>query len=1287
VADEIRTSLGFEAAQAIQELSRLQRELEAYNNAIRAAAESTRAFNRAGRALDKVLSSTADNLNKLSAAARGVASSNKQINTAAQGYSQIVAGVQGVTDVTGKAEAQTQGIAKTMSDTGQIAARSFATAADAAKALGIEIQGAGNKGAVAGKSVLLSWQSVVRIFAIQTIHRGITLVTNAFVDGIGAAVDYQTALAEIQTIGGSLDMSMGELSETVRSISEEFAQPLDVVTEGLYQTLSNQVADGAQNLEFLATANKFATAAVTDSASAVNLLSATLNSYNLSAAEAADVAGKLFKTIELGRIRGEEFSDTFGRVTVLTGQLGISLDEVLTALATLTVTGLKYNEAFTLINNTTLKLIRPTEELQKVYNKMGIASAEAGIQAFGFQGFLVKLTEVSGDTATEIGELFNRIRAIRGILGLTGNQADKFAENFREIEKASKIDLEKAFATVFDTDAKRLVKELVKIKNIFTDTFGTAAVKDINAFFSAFGGGPETLQALSVALTATGAAYALFSTGIITSNFRIIGSFTGLKAASLAALTAVRAFVATPLGAALAIGTAFFAATAALNRFTEANRESAEEQKKNDQIVLRSIQDREIERRKAVSKSEQEILSDAQKFLFERQKLYNQDAETAQRLQDAAFGSIADQVENRLGAYSEFVEKVREHSEGARDAIRDLNKEVLSASDKLQEFDFERSLSGLNDQQKSWRLIQESQQRVFESNKALANGDKERAKTLAEQAESLAKQAASTAQSSSNVASIRKANDQVRASLAQQLQLRQSALQQEQNAISAANKIRAEEEARKVRIDAIQKRLEDLTKILEDNKLVPDFDESKTQAEINRFTALLKAEGDAAGKNMRILENYDPDVKKIREKFEAALRDPLTGAKIDIIGVFDINFNRIMDILRQQAESIPESKKIAIEKLTGAKIGVAGPGDAQVGFTKVDDDTKRAEKAVLDLNIANTELSAKLIDVRKSLVDAFGSAQTASLRAFGTESEGWLGTLDTVLGAVSNSTDKVIDTLHGVDTSVLDRMIEQFGDLPLKLVEFGTAAEKALSPETLDPKRAADMALELAKLANTAQAAGYEKLAGQIRDAALAIQQAITAAKDSAELKTVAETLTPLEQRVKDTGAEFNNLGTEASNAGTEAVSGANSATNAVQAQMNAVNALTEAYKRQAQAAAAGKGKMFGGMILKSFGGLIPKIDYRALGGPVGTDSILTGLTAGESVNTVDATRRFFPQIQAMNSGVTPQFRSEGGEVNHNFGDVNIEVTEATNARETAREVMKQIKRESRRQTFNLRRT
>jgi|GEM_PF-2325664 len=1291
MADEITTSLGFEADGAIRSLAELTKEMERYNAAVREAAEGTRSFNRSGGRFAANLAKSAAAMRELSAATLGFKQSNTNLGQIQQGYTQISAGLTGVSDASGKAAQSTEKVGSSLKNIGTDTEVAFQQLREQAKAAGVDLDNLGKKGKQSGEAVLLSWKSVVRIFAIQTIHRAITLITNAFADGIQNSVEYGVALGEIQTIGQQLELTTEQIASKIRSLSDAFAQPVDVVAEGLYQTLSNQVAEGAENFEFLAAANKFAVAAVTDSASAVNLLSSTLNSYGIAASEAENVAGKLFKTIELGRIRGEEFANTFGRVTVLAAQLGISLDEVLSSIATLTVTGLKYNEAFTLINNTTLKLIRPTENLKQTYKELGVASAEAGIQAFGFQGFLSELANTTGETATEIGGLFNRVRAIRGVLGLTGSDAERFADNLKEIEAAGAGDLQDAFDEVFNTDAKQFQKELNSLKNDFIE-FGQVAVKGMNLVSDAFGSARAALVTFGVAIGAAAAAYVVSVTGIIGATTTWIAAQTSLTAAIVASTAAIKAFLLTnPIGWAILAGSAVVGLGLAFNGLRVTAREVAEFLQESNEANARSAQRSFELQRDAARRTENEVLSATQRYLTEKQKLFLEDAKLAEQVQNLTFGSLASQVDSRLSEYERFVGAIRDTSQQASQAINDLQNELIGIGDTLDSFNFSRSLRGLDETQKVWAQIRRSQELARDANRVLSDGDTARAQQLLKQSAAIAKQAVSSADQSKNAANIFRAEEQVRRVLGQQEELVQRRIALERGEIAAANSIRAEEEARSVRLKALNEEAKRLTDIISDGEVNPEFDPAKTKAELKAITDTIEQELARAGANAKILERYDPDIAVIRQKFEAALRDPLTGQEVDISDAFTVSIDRILELLNRQAESIPASKKVALSKLVATDELFRGFGDAQNEIAKIPKDLENAEKATLKVQTSTKNYNDALIRTQEA---------TASL----TEKLAQLqdrGGLNTLNKSTEGFTARLLDIgANLAPVQIAGELLEDIGlrsensqtgvlNLARVIGEAARQAKDALNPEDLDPLALNDALVRLSRGAEALRNAGYASVASDIENLTTSLKDLYDSTAEGVRAAPTAETLNPLGQAIDGLNDAFGEQGVEASDAGQDAVTASNQAADAQRAQKTATDQTTEALRRQAQAAKAaadsGEGRQHGGLIYKMFGGLIPKIDYRALGGQLGSDSVLTALTPGESVNTVDATRRFFPQIQAMNAGIAPVSRESGGEA-FNFGDVNINVTEATSARDTAREVMKQIKRETRRNTFNLRR-
>ena len=93
-------------------------------------------------------------------------------------------------------------------------------------------------------------------------------------------------------------------------------------------------------------------------------------------------------------------------------------------------------------------------------------------------------------------------------------------------------------------------------------------------------------------------------------------------------------------------------------------------------------------------------------------------------------------------------------------------------------------------------------------------------------------------------------------------------------------------------------------------------------------------------------------------------------------------------------------------------------------------------------------------------------------------------------------------------------------------------------------------------------------------------------------------------------------------------------------------------------------------------------IAYHSTGGR-GTDVIPAMLSPGEFVMSASATNRFYSQLVAMNSGIQPTFRSEGGGIT-NIGDINVTVNGGGSSRQTGRSIAAELRRELRRGTSTL---
>jgi TP901 family phage tail tape measure protein len=392
-----------------------------------------------------------------------------------------------------------------------------------------------------------SWRFWARFIVTQSAHRLIYAFINGVTQGIKAVTNLEAKISEIRTISqGTQQLPFENWVTEVKKLSDTFGTTLEDIVEGAYQTLSNQIAKGTDAIGFMNEALKFARAAVTDTTNAVNLGSSVINAYGLSAASAGEAFASTFKLIELGRVRAEEIADSYGRVLVAASQLNVPLDELGAILSVLTIQGKKPAVAMTELRNIFLKIIKPTEALKKVFDSWGVSSGAAAVQTYGIIGVINKLDqelkkmgEVKlGDASEEMATLFNSIRALSGMLSVTGKHTGELEATMAKFSGKMQY-YANAQAIAVESAGKRMQIQYTQLRNYFVETLGRDLLTVIDTVVKKFGGLVEivktTMKWLSGGLVALAAYHAslkamLTIEGIIRFNIAMSETLKIMKA-------------------------------------------------------------------------------------------------------------------------------------------------------------------------------------------------------------------------------------------------------------------------------------------------------------------------------------------------------------------------------------------------------------------------------------------------------------------------------------------------------------------------------------------------------------------------------------------------------------------------------------------------------------------------------------------------------------------------------------------------------------------------------------
>ncbi len=256
--------------------------------------------------------------------------------------------------------------------------------------------------------------------------------------GIKLAADLGDGLREVGTLmGGLTDNQLKNMTKELESLAASSGKAIDTLVKAKYDIVSAGFANAADSAMLLNQAADLAIGGVTEVSVAADLLTTTINAYNLAAEDAVVVSDKLFTIVRLGKTTMSELGSSMGRVVAIAGQAGISLDEVGAAVASLTAQGLDSARAVTSLQGAIIQILKPTEIMKTLIQDLGFATGDALLKQEGFAESLKLIKARADELSLPLSEVFGSIEALQAVLPLTGTAAEGFAENLAEMERSA----------------------------------------------------------------------------------------------------------------------------------------------------------------------------------------------------------------------------------------------------------------------------------------------------------------------------------------------------------------------------------------------------------------------------------------------------------------------------------------------------------------------------------------------------------------------------------------------------------------------------------------------------------------------------------------------------------------------------------------------------------------------------------------------------------------------------------------------------------------------------------
>jgi TP901 family phage tail tape measure protein len=1224
---EIDQHLGFEVADALKALDDLDRKFATFGSRLDTTVSQIQSFNTKASSMLTLMQQLSTQANSMAAAFGSIRAPSDDLLTG-----KVFRGGQ-TTGLTGGAAA------KQMEDwiAGCQKAGGMAQATEEA------LNRLGQNGTKSVQSVTLSWQTFARVAQTQALIRGFNLLRNTVEESFTSFEAFSKQVGEIAAINP--ERRFDEIAASVRQMSDAFNQPLNRTAEAQYQTISDQFIRTTDVTNIMTAANKLAKAGAQDLAASSQLLTGALNAYGESSDKAALRAAEFFETIKLGRLRASELGTALGRVQGIAHELGVSIEELNASLVSITIGGVKSNEAATQLRGIMSSLLKPSDELKKAFNAIGVESGTQAIATYGFQGTLNALWKAIDGNKAAAAALFPNVRAMAGDFRLAGEGARAFNEAMEVQTKLDRESLNKPYEAFRATDSERLNTELNKLKNFFTTEFGAKLVAQLNDVVQAIGGGNGILGALRVLTSETPRDIALVGALALAFKGLALGATQARQGFALldlsvkansASITRYFGTLKGVLGMLAAIETAKVAGTSLGNWYADrlaapqeaiqakATRELEIEKTKSD-AAIRLAENTAAKQfqilRQSVAEASREYLRDTNNFkaraaeiehatqksfdtvLSSRQKL-TRDLFTASEAAAKNAATVPDTIEK----LSRDVEERRFRSETA--AIGDpIEAYVARLQNLIEEYQTLQGTAKDDREQKladdAWQRVQAYKELIQAQVKMLGGED----------------------------------------SLVRVAQLEDDLTQRKIEALAeyerTQKQVATEAEARAHTAETHNAELEKLRlKIQNELKATAkDTEGNVSFKDTTKYKADLAAAAADTQEFLRLVKEYGADFSAEflgdPRAFEAMTREAeraLASAHLQTIEVAPEALGNLRNQLKNSIAGLrAEIPAIArLEKLTGENV-------LQVGVDKVLTDAASKFQASLTKSVQYTtdvksrELArSEYAQGRATFAPLYEGANTASGEEWGKVDTAFRTAekLSQTVNVTRDQVEALKASLNSIDWGQVfsgTDTIRAKSAMQTMLSALDTMARHAAVPP---PKSEETEAQEIQIILN-----GLERRKQAEEEAKKATQGATTAAVDlSSALSRVANTdLSQLLWQLTSINRAMSNT------------------------------AMPAAAERLETA-------MFGG--------------HFATGGR-GTDTQMAMLSKGKFVLNAESTRKWASQAIAMNAGVQPVFHNVGGNVT-NVGDINVTVSGGGSSHQTARSIAAALKRELRKGTSTL---
>lgn len=273
--------------------------------------------------------------------------------------------------------------------------------------------------------------------------------------GVKAMSDFEDGMAKVGTLIDTTGESLDEMGAEVRAIGRRTPVALSDLTAALYSVRSAGVS-AADQFSVLERSAQLGVAGMSTTAEAVDIVTSSMNAFNLKGADAVGISDVLFTAVKHGKTDLSQLGQGFGAVAGKMADAGIEFDEYMASVTAMTTVGRPASQAHTQMRAAIDGLTKSSKPLSKIFRRLGAKDFQDLIQkSGGVVPAMMKVRDAVGGSEAKMRALIGSSEGSAAVMSVTGTTYQAFTETLDDMrDGVSEVD--KKFEEMNDTTASSL---------------------------------------------------------------------------------------------------------------------------------------------------------------------------------------------------------------------------------------------------------------------------------------------------------------------------------------------------------------------------------------------------------------------------------------------------------------------------------------------------------------------------------------------------------------------------------------------------------------------------------------------------------------------------------------------------------------------------------------------------------------------------------------------------------------------------------------------------------------